>query len=164
MIDIQCNSCKSIAKIWPYKMKKLKNVETYLCSSCRKKDSYIEKICPICKNIYSGRKCDINNNKTCSYSCSNKLFRTGVNNGNWKTESYRSTCFLSHKKECVICGEKNLVEVHHFDEDHSNNNIENLIPVCPTHHKYLHSKFKEKIIDAIIKYRNSFIENNLDKF
>jgi len=30
---------------------------------------------------------------TCSYGCSNTIFRSGRKNGNWKEATYRSTCF-----------------------------------------------------------------------
>lgn len=43
----------------------------------------------------------------------------------------------SVKKEfnykCAICGKDNP-QVHHIDEDHANNDIENLLPLCPNCH------------------------------
>lgn len=106
------------------------------------------KECPICSNPVKNYKTSI----TCSYSCSNKLFRTGPNNGSWKEDSYRSTCFHHHIKKCVICGESNIVAVHHLDEDHSNNDPANLIPICPTHHSYMHSSYKHMIEKQVIDY------------
>lgn len=92
---------------------------------------------------------------TCSHSCSNTLYRTGPNHGNWKPEQYRSTCFHYHKRVCVVCGEQNIVEVHHHDGNKQNNNPENLIPLCPTHHQYWHSRFRllveQQITDFIDK-------------
>lgn len=65
-------------------------------------------------------------------------------------ETYRDICFKSKKHECVYCGEKELVDVHHLDEDKTNNVIENLIPLCPTHHRYMHTKrLKQKVLDVI---------------
>lgn len=90
--------------------------------------------------------------ETCSYACSNSHFRTGVNHGNWKQDSYRSTCFHYHKKECIICLEANIVTVHHLDENHNNNSPENLIPLCPTHHQYWHSRFKYIIEEQVLNY------------
>jgi hypothetical protein len=34
---------------------------------------------------------------------------------------------------CAICGKPNP-HIHHIDRDHSNNDIENLLPLCPNHH------------------------------
>ena len=95
---------------------------------------------------------------TCSYSCSNTHFRSGKLNPNWKEDSYRSTCFHYHKKECIICGEEKIVTVHHFDENHNNNSPENLIPLCPTHHQYVHSQFKNEVIDKIVEYRENYLK------
>ena len=91
-------------------------------------------------------------NTTCSYSCSNKHFRSGENNGNWKPDRYQSTCFHYHEKKCVVCQEENIVEVHHLDENHHNNDPNNLIPLCPTHHQYWHSRYKHLVYDIIMRY------------
>ena len=108
------------------------------------------KTCPICsKNFISGVV-------TCSYSCSNKYFRTGENNGNWRQHAYQSTCFLHHNKKCIICGEEKIVAVHHLNEDHDDNRIENLIPMCPTHHQYMHSRYKTEIQHIVDEYVKQF--------
>ena len=94
---------------------------------------------------------------TCSYSCSNTHFRSGVNDPNYKTgDNYRTKCFLYHKKECIICGENKIVAVHHYDENHDNNEIDNLIPLCPTHHQYVHSRYKDEVLDKIKLYITEF--------
>ena len=127
------------------------------CPKCKKSfgnnvyKRHVEKcegltVCPVCEKEFSGPSV------TCSYACSNKHFRTGEGNGNWKQDTYQTTCFLYHKKECVVCGESNIVEVHHYDCDHSNNDPKNLIPLCSTHHKYMHSKFKKLIDEVVTKY------------
>ena len=106
-----------------------------------------EKLCPVCKekikNLVS---------TTCSYSCANTKFRTGESHGNWKSSSYRSTCFLHHEKECVVCGENKIVAVHHLNENKKDNRPENLIPMCPTHHLYMHSGFKKLIKKDVDEY------------
>lgn len=116
----------------------------------------ITKKCPVCGDPFT-TKCGVKREKiTCSYSCSNIYFRSGEDNGNWKDDAYRSTCFLHHKKECIICGEKNVVAVHHFDHNHSNNSPENLIPMCPTHHQYMHSQYAIILIEQVKKYVENF--------
>ncbi len=109
------------------------------------------RFCPVCDKIIKSR-----DGVTCSRACSNTYFRSGKNSGNWKEEAYRSTCFLYHKKECIICGEDKIVAVHHFDEDKKNNKPENLIPLCPTHHLYCHSKYKGEVIQKILDYIKDF--------
>jgi hypothetical protein len=109
------------------------------------------KECPVCKKNHTKKSV------TCSYSCSNTFFRSGKNNPNWKEHSYRTTCFEFHKKQCIVCGEEKIVTVHHLNEDHSDNRPENLIPLCPTHHQYVHSRYKEEVQSYIDDYIKTFI-------
>ena len=105
------------------------------------------KECPSCKKLHS------KNGITCSYACSNTYF-SHLRNKPEKYNRYRTICFKNHKKECIICGENKIVAVHHMNEDHNDNRPENLIPLCPTHHQYVHSKYKKEIIDKINEYIN----------
>ncbi len=112
-----------------------------------------KKICPVCEKVF------YTESTTCSYSCANTYFRSGINNpvfNRYSKNSYITICFSFHKKECIICGENKIVAVHHFDENHANNKPDNLIPLCPTHHQYFHSKYKYLIEEQVIAYRNAF--------
>ena len=97
-----------------------------------------------------------NTKGTCSHSCSNKLFRTGENHGNWKQDRYQTTCFEYHEKKCVVCGEDKIVVVHHLDHNRKNNDPSNLIPMCPTHHQYWHSRYKNLVEDIVLNYINKW--------
>ena len=124
-----------------------------------RKHNLINKTCPVkdCNNTFTTNEKE--NKITCSSSCANTYFRSGENNPNYKKDeeaNYRVLCFRYHKKECVVCKENLIVAVHHFDEDHNNNSIENLIPLCPTHHTYIHSKHKHLIIDIVENYIKNF--------
>ena len=114
-------------------------------SSCDKNPANLKQ-CPNCGKDFVGESA------TCSYSCSNSYFRSGKNNPNWKESNYRTTCFESHEKRCVVCGEDKIVAVHHFDHDHDNNDVENLIPLCPTHHQYCHSRYADEVTPIIEEY------------
>lgn len=114
----------------------------------------ITKICPQCEEEFKVKDTEIGRGQqTCSYSCSNKYFREGRGNYN-SPEQYRKRCFNAYGKKCAVCDEQNVVEVHHLDRNRNNNVVENLIPLCPTHHMYMHSKFKEFIQEEV----NQFIE------
>lgn len=125
----------------------------------------ITKQCPVCLNDFITQQGHAKEKTTCSKKCSNTYFRSGEDNGNFKhgsgstsKSSYRVLCFKYHKKECIVCMENVIVEVHHYDGDHKNNSPENLIPLCPTHHKYWHSRhrylIKEKIDNYILEFKN----------
>jgi len=126
----------------------------------KKKTKYktVTKNCPVCGNEFETKVGSKQEKTTCSYSCSNSYFRSGSSNPNWKLESYRTTCFGYHKKECIICGENKIVAVHHYDENRKNNSPENLIPMCPTHHQYVHSRYKNEVKNKIDEYRNNFMK------
>lgn len=123
------------------------------------------KICPVCfKPIKDYKKTE-----TCSHACANTYFRSGPQNPNWKEtscsySSYRKTCFFYFGHKCAICDEKNLVTVHHIDGDRQNNKRENLIPLCPTHHYYIHWGLNDLIQDKIDSYlseRNKYDSKNV---
>lgn len=157
---IQCTSCKENIKRWKYEIEKIKDINSYICKSCKYKNSREQKNCPICNKKFESLIKD--NKKTCSYSCSNKFFRSGEKNGNWKEHTYRTTCFNKHEKRCIICNENKIVEVHHYNGDHKDNRVENLVPICPTHHKYLHSRYANEILPIVEDYVNKFVENIKD--
>ncbi len=161
-IEIICTCCNNKVLRWPYETK-VPRKGGYVCKSCHiKNGTKVTKTCVVCSKDFTVTTKVAKKQVTCSYACSNKYFRTGENNGNWKEKAYRSTCFKHHDKCCVVCEERNIVEVHHLDENKKNNKPTNLIPLCPTHHQYWHSKFKYLVLDKIITYVNNFKINNPD--
>lgn len=90
----------------------------------------------------------------CSRSCANSL------GGKAKAEKYHSDSVANyttiawrhHEHKCCVCGEEKIVAVHHLDENHSNNDPRNLVPLCPTHHQYMHSRYKSDIKEVVDRY------------
>ena len=119
------------------------------------KRKYVDRECLNCATLFRPMR---KTQSTCSVGCANTVYRSGANNGNYNPNksNYRAICFSVHKKECIICGEDKIVAVHHYDEDHINDTIENLIPLCPTHHQYMHSKYKCLISEQV----DTWIDNN----
>jgi len=111
-----------------------------------------KKLCPVCDNPIKNFK----DNKTCSCKCARKYFAKQYKKYGRKGKNltYRTICFDNHNKVCIICGEKNIVEVHHYDKNHENNEPSNLIPLCPTHHRYIGSKFEYLISEQVEEYKN----------
>lgn len=55
--------------------------------------------------------------------------------------NYRTTAFRIYEKKCADCGYDEfpeILQVHHIDEDRSNNKPENLVVLCPNHHALRH--------------------------
>lgn len=101
--------------------------------SCRK-----EKPCVICQQpILSGL-----NKKTCSRACANKLrigstYRKSYQKD--KVKFYRSLKIKLLKTKglrCQRCGYNKfeILQIHHIDRNHSNNELSNLELICPNCH------------------------------
>ena len=51
--------------------------------------------------------------------------------------SYRKIAYANYEKKCACCGydeDVRILQVHHRDENHSNNAVENLVILCPNCH------------------------------
>lgn len=120
--------------------------------SKRTKYEVVSKECPVCGDSFETLQGQRNEKTTCSHACANSHFRSGTDNPNWKGTQYKTVCFTNHEKECIICGEKLIVEVHHYNGDHENNEPVNLVPLCPTHHQYWHSRYRHLIQDRVDAY------------
>lgn len=117
--------------------------------SYTRKRKRLNKVCPVCAEPFvtiEGKK----EKTTCSKSCSNTFFRSSLDNPNYIHGNHRAICFGTFPKQCLVCGWTEIVEVHHLDKNNKNNDISNLVPLCPNHHKAIHSRkyfeeTKEKI-------------------
>lgn len=84
----------------------------------------------------------------CTRSCANSK------GGKAKVQKYGITSYYAiakkfYKEECAICGITDVLDVHHIDENRSNNKKENLIFLCPNDHARVHRIKDIKIIDTI---------------
>lgn len=134
----------------------------------KRKYARISKECPVCLSMFEisvggkdGKKI------TCSHKCANTFFRSGENHplhiqkqkrltSGESVLTYVEICWKFHKRVCVICGEDKIVAVHHFNGDHSDNDPKNLVPLCPTHHAYCHSRHFHLVESAIRDYIAKF--------
>lgn len=141
-----CNTYKDIC---PHCHKEF----SHMCFSRHEPKCYLNpinvKLCVICNKPVKNKK-----RQTCSHSCSNTFFRSGLKSKTRTTgrSSYIELCFRHHERKCIICEERLIVHVHHLDHNRDNNIPENLIPLCPTHHRYWHSKYRYMVEGKILKY------------
>ena len=76
----------------------------------------------------------------CSHECGN-LHKNQLRdeNGEWSgTSNYRRLAFDNYPHNCAVCGyneDTRILEVHHIDEDRSNNRLSNLVILCPICHR-----------------------------
>ena len=117
----------------------------------------IEKKCPVCHSLFTTLKGHKREQATCSYGCSNTYFRSGEQNGNYKDSptTYRKTCIKKHGDACLLCGYSDIIEAHHIDGNRENNSPKNLVPLCPNHHRLIHTKeHKTKLTRELKKLLN----------
>lgn len=144
------------------------------CSSNPKKLEYIENLkaasdrfhhkklfdvnCYICEKSFlvkeDSRKYPIKSKYFCSRTCANKIGgRAKAKKYHYdEVAHYTTVAWRYHNKKCVCCDEINMVEVHHLNENRNDNRPENLVPLCPTHHRYMHSKYKSLVENKIDEY------------
>jgi hypothetical protein len=53
--------------------------------------------------------------------------------------NYREKCLSEKPERCVACGSTDDIQIHHKDADRSNDDIDNLIPLCLSCHSRLHN-------------------------
>lgn len=145
----------------PNRNKSYENLKQILCESNNKKFGVLTKyvvVCEACKKTFDIEEREklfpSKENYFCSRSCSNSI------GGKAKSSKYHSddiakyttVAWRHHEKKCLVCNETNVVAVHHLNEDHNDNSPKNLVPLCPTHHSYMHSKHKYLIENNVLEY------------
>lgn len=129
------------------------------------KNARVELECAYCKKKFLRLKNHLQNSRTGLYFCcrehkdlaqrldSDKSFDIMRPNhyGTATIIDYRQKAFDTYEHKCAICDfdpkdEEYLLDVHHIDSDRENNDISNLIILCPLCHRKLTFK-KYKLID-----------------
>ena len=148
MKKVQCAICEKEYEIElkRYNQKLKENTAFYCSDECRKhKGSTLCKCATCGKEVWKPNSI-VARSKTgnvyCSRSCSNALnntlFKSGKNHYAYKGGSYRENALEFYENKCAVCGydeDVRILEVHHKDENHSNNDLNNLCILCPNCHK-----------------------------
>lgn len=107
------------------------------CSEC--KYEYVN--CAYCNKEIKRLKSHLNTISGyvyCSRECGNRHKAQLAKRND--SSSYRRNAFEYYDHKCAICDwneEVSLLEVHHIDEDRTNNALNNLVILCPICHKKL---------------------------
>lgn len=147
---------------WIKTFSKKNNID--LSHFCKKsKYKILSKECPICKKIFQCKNSKKENKTTCSYSCSNSFFRRKNNNGSYIDgrslygTKYRTICIKHYGHKCLLCEWDKNIDVHHINGVHTDNRLENLVPLCPNHHRMtITEKYKKEINELIEYYKHNF--------
>ena len=120
-----------------------------MCTTCYKKIHWKPKL-KICKNC--NRELPMHAKGLCG-GCYNTTFHLERSkDSNYKRYHHiEPELYRELTKRCLICGFDKIVELHHLDKNRNNNSENNLIGLCPNHHKMLHNlRYKEEI-NSLIK-------------
>ena len=118
------------------------------CYNCYKKIAWQRKkfICKRCKRLIF-----LHSKGLCG-GCYNFVFHLDRT----KELNYKKSHNIDFKnykkltKKCIICAFSNIVELHHLDENCKNNSEENMVGLCPNHHKMVHQyKFRKQMRDLL---------------
>jgi hypothetical protein len=119
-----------------------------MCFNCYRKFSWKPKIvvCKRCK-----RKMPSHAKGLCE-GCYSFVFHVDKTKATNKRIKYGldMETYKEITKECVICGFDKIVDLHHLDENKKNNSKENLIGLCPNHHKMFHDlRYRKEIAQQL---------------
>jgi ribosomal protein S27E len=121
---------------------------------------FLEKNCPQCKKLFIYKKSQ--KKETCSHACANVFFahKQGAKNKKDGSSSYKDSLkryFINNNRaiSCCVCKESNILDIHHVDEDRDNNEINNLVFLCPNHHAAYHRFGDVETVEAIISELDS---------
>ena len=134
------------------------NRKHHICPICQEEDrnrNKIECICDYCGKEFLRTHSKLEKSKSglhfCSRECKDNAQRisSGKDFDNIRpdhygtaTKNYREKAFKEYSHKCAVCGydeDKDILEVHHIDENRENNEIDNLIILCPICHRKLTS-------------------------
>ena len=128
-----------------------------MCVTCYKRLVWKPKIkeCKRCKRMLP------NHAKGLCGGCYNTVFHLEYNK-NKNYERYHNIDAKLYKeltKRCLICGFKEVTDLHHLDKNRKNNSSTNMIGLCPNHHRMIHTQeFRDEIrkqIDEILKQKST---------
>jgi len=103
-----------------------------ICKRCKREMVLHAKgLCPGCYNFVF----HLENNKAYNHRKAHGI----------DVETYREVT-----RSCVICGFDKVVDLHHLDSNKKNNSRENLVGLCPNHHRMIHNyTFRRELFELL---------------
>ena len=134
------------------------------CSNCKRENTLMKgKICVNCYKKYFWKRKSItckrcmklkpNHAQGLCAGCYHFVFSLERNKAHNIKKWYGLNLGVYKKitEKCVVCRFDKVVDLHHLDENHKNNDLKNLIGLCPNHHKMLHDFRYRKEIRSTLK-------------
>lgn len=141
-LTLHCNDC---GHEWESPSSSVIYGDRHECPRCGRHAKQLNEFqCTNCGQVVYRKDSDIKKNQTgnffCSQQCGNEFKnRIRKESGEWDNSlSYRRKAFETYEHLCCVCGwneDERILEVHHKDEDRTNNMVNNLCILCPTCHR-----------------------------
>lgn len=139
-LKVRCNTCGYEWEIAAYQIMYGQKRGTHFkgCPKCK----WVTLNCDYCGKEFQKLKSDLNSlsgKYFCSHTCGNRYKNISTTNL-FNSLSYRRNAFLVQPHKCALCNwdkDERILQVHHIDENRNNNDITNLIILCPNCHQYL---------------------------
>ena len=119
-----------------------------MCVTCYKKLVWKPKLRE-CKRCYREKP---HHAKGYCVGCYNTIFHLDkTKEANYKKwHNIDINLYKEKTKECLICGFNKVVDLHHLDKNKKNSSSQNLIGLCPNHHKMFHTlKYHDEVQSQI---------------
>lgn len=160
-IEVICKECGNKFLKRPSDISKCKKSTVGFCNQecfkkyCLHSFGKTNEICQECGKQFISLK--NKKRKFCCYACKQKAFHkfkgSGEENQNYRKGSryYRKRAFAHFPHFCHICKRADCkLYVHHIDESHQNNLIENLRILCQSCHVRIHTgDLKASLLDIV---------------
>jgi len=119
-----------------------------MCVTCYKKLVWKPKIktCPKCN-----RQLPIHAKGLCGGCYNTEFHLQKYKDLNYKKyHNIEPELYKKITKHCILCGFDKVVDLHHLDKDRKNNSEENMIGLCPNHHRMIHDlRYQNEIVSKI---------------
>lgn len=66
------------------------------------------------------------------------------------TATHRKRCFEQTDQVCLCCGADSSLDIHHVDGNPTNDNLDNLVVLCKSCHRKVHSKQRENTTMSVL--------------
>jgi len=151
MDELSCDFC---SKLFLKKRSQIARSKKHFCSArcqqeARKNGKMVS--CFVCGRQSYKKKKDLLRSKSKKYFCSQQCSNTWLGSQqlknkhpNWINGEFAYKEILARenpKKQCLLCGYKNkqVIIVHHIDQNRKNNRVENLTWLCRNCHHLVHN-------------------------
>lgn len=120
------------------------------CGACYKKFFWKPKmiVCERCR-----REKPLHAKGLCG-GCFNFIYRLDSNKA-WNYKKYHNiqpVLYEKVTKSCAVCGFDKVVDLHHLNESKEDNSEQNLIGLCPNHHRMIHEfRYRAELFNELEK-------------